>query len=75
MSGYWLDIALVGILVVLLGGGELAVLGGSWLLGVAAVIAIAAVFLRVGYDEDVDRAGAERRRGSRRLQPPSPPRA
>ena len=54
--------ALAGVAIMAISRSEAAVLGGSWLIGVGAVIAIAAAFLRIGYDEDADRAGDLRHR-------------
>jgi hypothetical protein len=69
--------ALAGVAILVISRSEAAVLGGSWLIGVGAVIAIAAAFLRIGYDEDVDRAGESRRPASRRrtIPPQTYPRA
>jgi hypothetical protein len=55
-------LAVGGVIVLIAIRSELGVLAGAWLIGVAAVVAVAAAFLRIGYDEDFERAGEMQRR-------------
>jgi hypothetical protein len=55
-------VAVAGVIVLIAVRSELGVLTGSWLIGVGAVVALAAALLRVGYGEDVYRADEARRR-------------
>lgn len=48
-------LALAGVLVLVLGGGNVAIGIGSGLLAVAGVVLVAGFFLAIGYGEDDDR--------------------
>ena len=61
-AGPVLALVVVGALLVVLGDGIVSIVGGG-VIGVAAVLAVALVFLEVGLSEDRERAREQGREG------------